>query len=44
MPRHFAANESCLHCSYGSTGCTNCTYNDGNNGTLLYNSALYACI
>ena len=44
MDRHIHTNDSCQHCSYGSAGCTHCTYDDGGNGLLPYNSALFTCL
>ena len=43
MSGYFAAASSCMPCSDVTTGCLTCTYNDLNNGTLAYNSALFTC-
>ena len=44
MDRHIHANNSCQHCSFGSSGCTHCSYDDGNNGQAAYDSSLFTCL
>ena len=38
-----ATESNCLLCSHGSEGCLNCTYDDGVNGTLPFDIALFTC-